>query len=75
MFDKDVATGLVGREKHSSKGPSSSFGFKNVLPKSEVNQCYTWDPVLTCTTEQLEALANGTAVVKDYIVLNGGIAN
>jgi hypothetical protein len=53
MFDNDVATGLGGREGYSSKGPSSSFGFKNVMSDSEVNQCYTWDSVLTCTTEQL----------------------
>ncbi|KAH9875802.1 hypothetical protein IAQ61_003266 [Plenodomus lingam] len=75
MFDKDVATGLAGREGYSSKGPSSSFGFKNVMPDSEVDQCYTWDPVLTCTTEQLEAVANGTAVVKDYVVSVGEINN
>jgi hypothetical protein len=41
MFDNDVATGLGGREGYSSKGPSSSFGFKDVMSDIEVNQCYT----------------------------------
>jgi hypothetical protein len=52
MFHNDVATSLGGREGCSSKGPSSSFGFKDVMSDSEVNQCYTWDSVLTRTTEQ-----------------------
>jgi hypothetical protein len=64
MFDNDVATGLGGREGYSSKGLSSSFEFKDVMSDTEVNQCYTWDSVLTRTTEQRQwnfvcPLANG----------------
>src|SRR5689334_923282 len=77
MFDKDVATGLVnitaisgGNGSYSSNGPANSFHIKNVLPPSPENECYVWDPVNTCTSEQITALANGTAVVKDFIVEN-----
>jgi hypothetical protein len=72
MLNKDVATGkidTVGKEEYSSKGPESSFGIKNVLPKNPKGECYVWDPVYTCTQEEQMALANGTAVVRDYILV------
>ena len=70
MFDKDVATGLVDVKggNYSSTGERSSFGIKNVLPDSPGNECYAWDPLITCTQEQIGALANGTAVVEEFVV-------
>ncbi|KAJ4296257.1 hypothetical protein N0V90_006302 [Kalmusia sp. IMI 367209] len=70
MFNKDVATGMidVSNASYSSEGPESSFEIKNVLPGAPENECYTWDAPFTCTAEQLQALANGTAVVRDFIV-------
>jgi hypothetical protein len=73
MFDKDVATGdidTLGDSSYSSTGPDSSFGIKNKLPPSPKNECYLWSAATTCTEEELMALANGTAVVKDFILVS-----
>lgn len=77
MFGKDVATGQHKvNDKYSTKGPISSWGIKNKIPKhSPVNQCYTYLATQTCTPEQLQALEDGTAVIKDFVVLRpAGIA-
>ncbi|KAF2126297.1 alpha/beta-hydrolase [Dothidotthia symphoricarpi CBS 119687] len=74
MFDSDVATGntsTAGNSSYSSTGPESSLGIKNVLPPSPKNECYLWDAFLTCVDDELLALANGTAVVKDFILVSG----
>ncbi|KAF2687333.1 putative carboxypeptidase S1 [Lentithecium fluviatile CBS 122367] len=72
MFDKNVATGsisTIGNASYSSKGPQSSFEIKNELPDSRKNECYVWDAVVTCTKEELLALANGTAEVNNFILV------
>jgi hypothetical protein len=73
MFDKDVATGdvdITRNSSYSSTGPGSSFGIKNVLPPSQKNECYVWD-INTCSPEERSALANGTAIVKDFVLISG----
>jgi hypothetical protein len=70
MFDKDVPSGSIDRSSYSSKGPKSSFGIKNKLPPSPKHQCYVLDALVTCTQEELMALADGSAVVKDYILVS-----
>jgi carboxypeptidase D len=71
MFGMDVATGKTKvHDKYSTKGPISSWGTRNIVPKrSPENQCYTYLATETCTPEQLEALENGTAVIKNFLVL------
>jgi hypothetical protein len=72
MFDKDVATGsidITANISYRSTGPESSFDIKNELVPSPKNECYVWDAVNTCTNDELLALANGTAVVKDFILV------
>jgi hypothetical protein len=71
MFNKDVATGTVDTTKnssYSSTGPESSFGIKNMLPPNLESECYLWDVVNTCTDEERQALANGTAVVNNFVL-------
>lgn len=77
-FNKDVATGnsstIVGSSNstakgYSSTGPASTFDVKNKLPESPKNECYTWAAQITCTDEELLALQNGTAIIKNYIVI------
>jgi hypothetical protein len=72
MFDRDVATGGIDTldGPYSSTGPESSFGIKNKLPLSPKSQCYVWDAVNTCTADELKALADGTAIVKDFILVS-----
>jgi hypothetical protein len=70
MFGKDVATGKVAASTtYSTTGPSSSFHIKNVLPTSPPPICYLWFAPDTCTAEQLEWLADGTAIIKDFVLI------
>lgn len=73
MFDRDVATGLTdtcgeGNASYSSTGPADSFHIKNVLPAQRENECYSLDPLNTCTAEQITSLQDGSAVVVDFVV-------
>jgi hypothetical protein len=71
MFDRDVARGHIDITKdasYSSTRPESSLGIKNMLPPCLEHECYLWDVAVTCTEEEQLALANETAVVKDYII-------
>lgn len=73
--EQDVATGSISLsngsnyENYQTHGPSSVFDVKNALPPSNPTQCYLWQLSTTCTVNQLEAVIAGTAVVKDYIVI------
>ncbi|KAM0453014.1 hypothetical protein ACHAPV_009256 [Trichoderma viride] len=71
MFGMDVATGKTKVDGYySTKGPTSSWDTKNNVPRhSPQNECYTYLATETCTPEQLQALENGTAVVKNFVVL------
>lgn len=70
MFGKDVATGRSVSGEYSTKGPASSWEIKNEVPeKSLENQCYTYVAGDTCTEEQLGALADGSAVVEGFVVV------
>nr|AJD23205.1 serine carboxypeptidase [Onygena corvina] len=75
LFNKDIATGTIdtstapGGKLHSSTGPESSFGFKNKPPTQHVHFCFVLD-TSTCTQEQLRSVENGTAIVRDWIVVD-----
>ncbi|KAF3762037.1 hypothetical protein M406DRAFT_49615 [Cryphonectria parasitica EP155] len=67
MLHKNVATGEVDDGyigAYKSKGPASSLSIRETLPESDV-----WGASDSCTKEQLAALANGTAVVQDFVVV------
>lgn len=68
---RDVATGTIstGDTKYSSQGLSDSFVIKNSLPPPPAFRCNIWAVAGTCTIEQYKALANGSAKVVDYIVV------
>lgn len=77
MANKDVATGgvaLSGSANYSTTGPASSFNIKNKLPPPQEAMCYLWDILETCTRDKKALLADGTAIVKDFIVI-GATAN
>jgi hypothetical protein len=75
IIEQDVATGSISlstgseNENYQTHGPSSIFDVKNVLLPPAPIQCYLWQLSTTCTANQLEAIINGTAVIKDYIVI------
>ncbi|KAI9663280.1 MAG: hypothetical protein M1821_008328 [Bathelium mastoideum] len=75
LLNKDVATGHFSTipDKHgsvySSNGPNSSFWIKNKLPEPMPSRCYFWSYNTTCNENQIAALMNGTAVIKDLFVI------
>ena len=68
----DIATGTKatysGGEAYKSEGEDSTWSHKNEDPEDPTHFCYTLDPYSTCSEDQLNSLANGTAVIKDWIV-------
>lgn len=72
LFNKDIATGKIDTVSNSSyhtSGPSDTLAIKNEVPEPEIMFCYTRD-TSTCTEEQIESLQNGSAVVKDWIIVD-----
>jgi hypothetical protein len=73
--EQDIATGSISlgngseNENYQTHGPSSIFDVKNVIPPSAPNLCYLWQLITTCTANQIEAVTGGTAVIKDYIII------
>lgn len=75
---RDIATGEVvigNNSSYSTSGPESSFATKNELPAGEPSICYLYVLGNTCTLDELAALKNGTAIVRDYVVTLPGTAN
>lgn len=71
---KDLATGRRstvsgGGHTYSSRGPLSSFHIKNKLPKIPRWECNLWSAISSCTQEQYDALADGTAVIDNYKIV------
>lgn len=79
LFNRDIATGAVDLtatggwrgddvEVFRTEGPGDTWWKRSeVMPVPE-GRCYSLMPS-TCSREQVEALRNGTAVVKDYYVV------
>lgn len=70
MSGRDVGTGEEAEEGYSSEGPETVFDVRHELPESREIVCYLYDAPLTCTPNQLKALEEGTAVVKDFVVVD-----
>ncbi|KAK2605724.1 hypothetical protein N8I77_008541 [Diaporthe amygdali] len=71
LFNRDIATGEIDTAAdptYGTEGPSDTFAIRNELPPQYEDFCYILDPS-TCTSEQVAALRNGSAVIKDYIVV------
>ncbi|KAI9374944.1 Alpha/Beta hydrolase protein [Aspergillus egyptiacus] len=75
MLNKDIATGKVStvqNSTYSTKGPSSTFNITNTVPDSPEPTCYILSLADRCTDDQIMSVENGTAVIKDYIVVENG---
>lgn len=71
LFNRDLATGKVSTEGggYSTEGPSSTWNITNERPPQPEPACYILS-LSTCTDEQIERVSNGTAVIKDYWVVD-----
>ncbi|EME43356.1 hypothetical protein DOTSEDRAFT_35633 [Dothistroma septosporum NZE10] len=69
----DIATGLanVTSEQgiYSSVGTADTWAIKNEQPKQPLQFCYVLEPS-TCTEGQIDDILNGTAVIRNYIVVD-----
>ncbi|KAJ3535792.1 hypothetical protein NM208_g6987 [Fusarium decemcellulare] len=69
---RDVATGeilLSHNTSYATDGPLDVMDILNEVPQPEMSLCYLYGADISCTEEQLEALADGTAVVEDFVVV------
>ncbi|PYH98993.1 alpha/beta-hydrolase [Aspergillus ellipticus CBS 707.79] len=72
LFNRDIATGRISTVKnpeYASEGPSSTWEVKNPVPDSPAPTCYVLDMGSRCTAAQVESVVNGSAVVRDYVVV------
>lgn len=79
MFNEDVATGKIPIDRrscnYSTQGPDDISSVMNDMPAPPLQECYLWAIFLTCTADQTEMLRNGTAIVKDYIMIGYQMAD
>jgi hypothetical protein len=78
MFDTDLATGkisLTANCDYSTSGPQSSFPIKNIVPDIPKSLCYLWDVAGTCSPAEEKILAQGTEIVRDFIVVGYSASN
>ena len=74
MFNRDIATGLLPlSDSLSTIGPSDTWHIKNEVLDVPEKFCYILSPSETCEDEEYKMVVNGTAIVKDYIVV--GVEN
>lgn len=72
MFGRDIATGDVDLDRnanYTTKGPHSVRDVKNEIPEEQESICHVRLAPITCTDEQMMALADGSAVVEDWVVV------
>ncbi|KAK8070967.1 alpha/beta-hydrolase [Apiospora hydei] len=75
MSGKDVSKGQVSVGQsfdYATEGPRSVFDVKSEPPAQSASECYVLsNPLrLTCTEKQVAALLEGTAVVKNNVVVS-----
>jgi hypothetical protein len=73
LFNLDIATGTVktsNKPDYHTNGTSNTFHIKNKVPESPQPTCYVRSLTSTCTENQVEAVINGTATVKDWILVD-----
>jgi carboxypeptidase D len=70
MSHVDISCGISPTTgDYSTLGPVSSFQYKNAMPEDPPKVCYTFMTLTSCTVADLQRLADGTAIVKDFVVV------
>ena len=75
LTGKDIATGTLDLqeiaargEQYSTTGPSDTWWMRSEVLPSPPGECYIWD-MSRCTEEEKNWIFDGTAVIKDWIVV------
>ncbi|KAJ4302627.1 hypothetical protein N0V90_001516 [Kalmusia sp. IMI 367209] len=72
LFNHDIATGNISTTENAdygSKGPETVFNITNEPVQLPGSQCYVLDKD-QCTADQWASVENGTALVKNWIVVD-----
>ncbi|KAF2758678.1 alpha/beta-hydrolase [Pseudovirgaria hyperparasitica] len=72
LFNMDIATGQINTAENANygtEGPTSTFDIKNEVIPMPAPTCYVLDPD-QCTDDQWESVSNGTALVRNWIVVD-----
>ncbi|KAL9065795.1 MAG: hypothetical protein Q9157_007356 [Trypethelium eluteriae] len=78
LFNRDISTGeidTVANATYGTVGPSDTFFIKNEDPPDPPALCYVLDPTSTCTDEQIDSILNGTALIHDWILIDGNTSS
>ncbi|KAI4117321.1 MAG: hypothetical protein LQ345_002410 [Seirophora villosa] len=71
---QDIATGALdvnADRGYSTQGPNDTLSTRQAPPDHPYpHQCYVLALGATCTEAQIESVANGTALVRDYILID-----
>ncbi len=73
LGDLDIATGTTStgaNNLYATGGPPNTWHFKNELPPPFLDFCYVYSARALCTEEQIEAVQNGTAEIRSWIVVD-----
>ena len=74
LSNLDIATGTkptyLSGEAYKSAGEASTWRHKNIDPSDPLQFCYVLEPTETCTEDQIESILNGTAITRNYIVVD-----
>ncbi|KAL8970015.1 MAG: hypothetical protein Q9197_004047 [Variospora fuerteventurae] len=74
IFGQDIATGAVdvnANPDYSTQGPSDTLSTRQAPPdRPYPDQCYILALGDTCTEEQIESVLDGTALVRNYILID-----
>jgi len=73
LFNLDIATGeqdTANNATFATTGLADTFSIKDVAPESPEPICYSYAAISTCTDDQLATIVDGSALIKDYILLD-----
>jgi hypothetical protein len=72
LFNYDIATGNIStieNPNYTSEGPKDVYDIRNEPVVDPGSQCYVLDQG-QCTADQWETVMNGTALIKNWIVVD-----
>lgn len=70
LFNKDISTGSIDtavNRTYGTQGPPDTWASKNEPIEQPLQVCYSLDSA-TCTRDQYRSIANGSAVLSDWVL-------
>lgn len=71
LFNKDISTGKLDTAMNASYhtiGPADTWHEKDKPPEQPLQICYSLDPGATCTSDEIKAISNGSAILSHWIL-------